>query len=72
MQDPFDIEGTRVRLGLSIGIALYPSDAGDAPTLVRYADAALYDAKHRGKNQMSFYHPELASDVFSSKRIKAS
>ena len=35
----------RVEIGSSIGIALYPADAGDADALVKAADAAMYAAK---------------------------
>lgn len=46
---------SQVRLYLpvtvSMGIATYPEDAEDAQTLVEKADAALYQAKHSGKNR---------------------
>ena len=44
----------------SIGIALYPSDGGDAATLLKHADAAMYLAKGTGKNNVQFYTAELA------------
>jgi diguanylate cyclase (GGDEF)-like protein len=37
-----------LRVGLSIGIAVYPFDAPDYPTLVRLADQAMYLAKREG------------------------
>ena len=44
-----------VRLGASIGIAFFPDDAEDVPSLVAAADAAMYAAKRGGKNRIAFY-----------------
>ncbi|PRY25652.1 diguanylate cyclase (GGDEF)-like protein [Pseudosporangium ferrugineum] len=45
---PYDIEGRRVTVGASIGIALFPADADDMAGLMRNADAAMYRAKRSG------------------------
>lgn len=37
-------------LSISLGVATFPDDAGDAESLVRSADSALYAAKHGGRN----------------------
>jgi diguanylate cyclase (GGDEF)-like protein len=42
-----------VPITASAGVATYPSHAGDADTLVRAADEALYRSKHAGRNQTS-------------------
>ena len=52
---PFRIEGRALGLGASIGISLFPSDAGDGDALLRNADAAMYSAKQQGRNQYRFY-----------------
>lgn len=44
---PFEIDGHRLELGTSIGIALYPTHGGDVATLLRRADVAMYSAKRR-------------------------
>ena len=44
-------EPVEVRVGASIGIALYPQHAGDMEALIRSADALMYRAKKTGKNQ---------------------
>ncbi len=46
-------------LGLSAGVALYPTDGTDLDTLLRNADAAMYQAKAAGRNDFRFFTPEL-------------
>lgn len=50
----FSFNGRTERVGCSMGIARYPSDALTPPTLVRLADEAMYEAKQRGKSQYIF------------------
>ncbi len=49
--EPFDLAGPKERVSASIGMALYPDDASDIPSLLKRADAAMYRAKQAGKNQ---------------------
>jgi diguanylate cyclase (GGDEF)-like protein/PAS domain S-box-containing protein len=46
---PFTIEGTEVYVSAGIGISLFPHDAGDAGTIQRNAEAAMYEAKKTGQ-----------------------
>lgn len=48
---PFDIGRRRVRLSASLGTAVYPHDADSVEMLTRFADKALYAAKHAGGNR---------------------
>lgn len=48
-----------VQVGCSIGIARCPIDCADAETLLRAADAAMYDAKGSGKNTFRFFRQQL-------------
>jgi diguanylate cyclase (GGDEF)-like protein/PAS domain S-box-containing protein len=48
-----------VQSGTSIGIAIYPNDAEDPESLMKRADLALYDAKHRGRFNYQFYRKDL-------------
>jgi len=47
----------------SVGISLYPDHAQDAATLLRQADAAMYLAKSKGKNNAQIYTAELAESA---------
>jgi diguanylate cyclase (GGDEF)-like protein len=53
--EPVGVEAHTETLSASIGIALYPSDAGSADSLLRCADEAMYTAKHNGRNQLVFF-----------------
>lgn len=43
----------------SVGVALYPDDGGDADTLLKHADAAMYRAKEHGRNNFQFFTEDL-------------
>jgi diguanylate cyclase (GGDEF)-like protein/PAS domain S-box-containing protein len=47
--------GKEALLTASIGISVFPDDAGDAETLMKHADMAMYEAKQCGKNCYRFY-----------------
>lgn len=52
------------RVTISIGIAVYGKDTRFKRELIEFADAALYRAKHRGRNQVVLYsEPELDLDA---------
>ena len=55
LRAPFDLHGQQVGLTTSIGIALYPDDARDPETLVRYADTAMVRAKEAGRDGYRFF-----------------
>ncbi|UCE86697.1 MAG: EAL domain-containing protein [Deltaproteobacteria bacterium] len=52
---PFYVDGHEVFATASVGIAVFPFDGNDAETLLRNADAAMYSAKARGRNNFQFY-----------------
>jgi diguanylate cyclase (GGDEF)-like protein/PAS domain S-box-containing protein len=57
---PVRIARHECRVTGSIGIATYPLDATDAPTLMKHADMAMYRAKEEGKNNCQFYSAETS------------
>jgi diguanylate cyclase (GGDEF)-like protein len=55
LAQPFDVDDHAIEAGVSIGIALFPHDAGEGGVLVRRADIAMYQAKQLGKGRYRFY-----------------
>ncbi|WP_196259103.1 putative bifunctional diguanylate cyclase/phosphodiesterase [Pelagibacterium limicola] len=53
--EPMDIQGHRVMIGTSIGIAVAPMDGDDGDTLMKNADLALYRAKGDGRGTYRFF-----------------
>jgi GGDEF domain-containing protein len=47
---PFDLGGLEAQVTASIGMALFPDDAGLGDELLQAADAAVYAAKQQGRN----------------------
>lgn len=65
---PCSVEGHEIALTGSIGIALCPSDAADADTLIQYADTAMYAAKARG-NEFRFYSADMHARALERLRL---
>jgi len=59
MAEDFQIDGRPLRLGLSVGVAIYPTDGADAAALVANANAALYRAKAEGRGAFRFFEPDM-------------
>ncbi len=59
LAEPFDIDGSSVMLGTSIGIAIALRHASTAEELLRCADIALYEAKRTGRGTLCFFDPDL-------------
>lgn len=46
----YELNGSSLRVTLSVGISLYPQDGRDAAALLEHADRAMYQAKGQGRN----------------------
>jgi diguanylate cyclase (GGDEF)-like protein/PAS domain S-box-containing protein len=57
--EPFFIQNHKIHATCSIGITLYPQDGGDAETLSKFADMALYRAKDLGRANFQFFSKEM-------------
>jgi diguanylate cyclase len=58
-RDEINVDGHPLRIGLSVGVAIYPTDGVDAKTLIGNADAALYRAKADGRGAIRFFEADM-------------
>jgi diguanylate cyclase (GGDEF)-like protein len=63
LEEPFEIDGHRIDIGASIGIAMAPGDGIDADQLLKKADMALYAAKSGGGGGHRFFAAEMENAV---------
>ena len=69
---PFHLAGQDLRVTVSIGISVFPTDGEDEQTLVKNADIAMYHAKEGGKNNFCFYSDELSADSLERLALESS
>ena len=60
LSQPLRLGDHEVRIGVTIGIAVFPEDGADAAQLQQHADLALYVGKAKGKNTYVFYDSEMS------------
>ncbi len=61
VRQPVLLDGETLETSTSVGISIYPDDAGDCDKMVKAADVAMYHAKTSGRNNFQFFTEELAS-----------
>jgi diguanylate cyclase (GGDEF)-like protein len=59
LKTPFNINGTSVQIGVSIGIVHGGDNTEDSEVLFRLADVALYRAKQDGRGRMRFFETDM-------------
>ncbi|WP_251281094.1 diguanylate cyclase domain-containing protein, partial [Enterobacter hormaechei] len=57
--EPFLLDAAELQVSASLGIALYPADAGNERELMAHADAAMYHTKETGRNGYTFFTPSM-------------
>ncbi len=68
LNEPFDLSGHQIVIGVSIGVSVAPRDGAKSGDLVKNADLALYRAKADGRNTFRFF--ERAMDLkMQSRRV---
>lgn len=69
---PHRVAGQELAMTLSLGIAVYPDDGDDLETLLKNADAAMYQAKQSGRNGFQFYTSEMNTAALEKLLIESS
>ena len=67
---PYDLDGRQVIVGISIGVAVAPSDGTDPDVLMKNADLALYRAKADGGNVYRFFEHEMDARMQARRLIE--
>jgi diguanylate cyclase (GGDEF)-like protein len=66
---PYEIDGNRVIIGTSIGIALVPDDGEDVDEIIKSADMALYRSKAEGRGRFQFFEAEMNAQMQARRRL---
>lgn len=67
---PFRIDGERLEVRASVGVAMLPDSGPDADTLMQSADLALYHAKVGGRAQTCFFDSSMTRDLVRRREIE--
>jgi diguanylate cyclase (GGDEF)-like protein/PAS domain S-box-containing protein len=70
LSQPYSIDGHRVVIGASLGIALAPQHGVTSEALVRNCDLALYAAKDGGRGRLHFYADDLHSEAEERRQLE--
>ncbi len=70
LSEPYSIDGHRVMIGASVGVALSPDDGVTSEAIIRNADLALYAAKDGGRGRHHFYAEDLHSDAEERRQLE--
>jgi diguanylate cyclase len=71
MQPVVEIAGITIHTSPSIGIAFYPEDGTTVEALVAHADAAMFAAKHRGRNNVQCYTAGMEAGTHDKVRLES-
>lgn len=69
---PVIVDGRSLVTTVSIGVSLYPRDGTDMGELLRHSDAAMYQAKDRGRNNFQLFSPVMDRRLKERMSIEAS
>jgi diguanylate cyclase len=70
MRVPVRVADVEVHTSPSIGIALYPQDGTNIELLLARADAAMYCAKQRGRNNFQCFTPDMTTATQEKVRLE--
>ncbi|QRJ65713.1 EAL domain-containing protein [Azospira restricta] len=61
LSSPYTVDGKILHSTPSIGISMFPTNGEDSETLMKNADAAMYFAKAKGRNNFQFFSPAMTA-----------
>lgn len=70
MEEPFEIDGHRIDIAASVGIALAPADGSNSDELLKRADMALYAAKRNGGGSHRSFSPEMEDRAHARRALE--
>jgi diguanylate cyclase (GGDEF)-like protein/PAS domain S-box-containing protein len=70
LQLPFNLRGFDVILTASVGITIHPEDGADPEALIKYADTAMYEAKHAGRDTYRFFTAQMIVDALQRQDLE--
>ena len=71
ISEPFSLEEQVLSVSASIGVSVFPRDGETPDSLIRNADAAMYLAKDRGRNNWQFFQPNLNKKAFQALALES-
>jgi len=71
IKQPINIDGKEVRVGVSIGISVFPQDSDSFAKLIAHADMAMYQAKKEPSSAFSFFTPDINKQVSERFQIES-
>ncbi|MBH5322378.1 EAL domain-containing protein [Aurantiacibacter sediminis] len=70
LSQPYSIDGQRVVIGASVGIAVAPQHGRSSEELIRNADLALYAAKDGGRGRFHVYSEDLHAEAEAKAKLE--
>lgn len=71
LSTPFDLDGHRAHIGVSVGIAIAPFDGEEPERLLKNADLALYRAKSEGRGILRYFEPAMDAQIQARRSLES-
>ncbi len=70
LSKPFELEGSQISIGISIGIAIFPNDGDQVESLLRSANLAMERSKANGGQQVQFFTESMEQEFVENSRLE--